>query len=307
MILLESAADLRVHLDSARRGGASIGFVPTMGAFHEGHRSLMRAARAAHDLVVVSLFVNPLQFGPGEDLDRYPRDPTGDLEVVREEGVDVLFTPGVAEMYPGHPEPPLTTVHVASLSEGLCGTGRPGHFDGVATVVAKLFALVGPCTAYFGRKDAQQLAVVRRLVADLGLPVEVVGCPLVRESDGLALSSRNRNLIPEQRRAATVLYRALRAGADLVMGGERDAGRLRRVVANVATNEELARLEYAEVVGTGDLSPMETLSGEVLVAVAARVGGVRLIDNMTVTVKADGTASVDLGVMTEGEVVCAAR
>jgi pantoate--beta-alanine ligase len=307
MILVESAADLRAHLDSARRGGAGVGFVPTMGAFHEGHRSLMRAARAAHDLVVVSLFVNPLQFGPGEDLDRYPRDPAGDREAAREEGVDILFTPGVAEMYPGHPEPPMTTVHVASISEGLCGAGRPGHFDGVATVVAKLFALVGPCTAYFGRKDAQQLAVVRRLVADLGLPVEVVGCPLVREADGLALSSRNRNLVPEQRRAATVLYRALRTGADLVAAGERDAGRLRRVVANVATNEELARLEYAEVVGAGDLTPLETLSGEVLVAVAARVGDVRLIDNMTVTVEADGTASVDLGVMTEGEVVCAAR
>jgi pantoate--beta-alanine ligase len=307
MILVESAADLRAHLDSARRAGAGVGFVPTMGAFHEGHRSLMRAARAAHDLVVVSLFVNPLQFGPGEDLDRYPRDPAGDREAAREEGVDILFTPGVAEMYPGHPEPPMTTVHVASISEGLCGAGRPGHFDGVATVVAKLFALVGPCTAYFGRKDAQQLAVVRRLVADLGLPVEVVGCPLVREADGLALSSRNRNLVPEQRRAATVLYRALRTGADLVAAGERDAGRLRRVVANVATNEELARLEYAEVVGAGDLTPLETLSGEVLVAVAARVGDVRLIDNMTVTVEADGTASVDLGVMTEGEVVCAAR
>jgi pantoate--beta-alanine ligase len=307
MILVESAADLRAHLDSARRAGAGVGFVPTMGAFHEGHRSLMRAARAAHDLVVVSLFVNPLQFGPGEDLDRYPREPAGDREAAREEGVDILFTPGVAEMYPGHPEPPMTTVHVASISEGLCGAGRPGHFDGVATVVAKLFALVGPCTAYFGRKDAQQLAVVRRLVADLGLPVEVVGCPLVREADGLALSSRNRNLVPEQRRAATVLYRALRTGADLVAAGERDAGRLRRVVANVATNEELARLEYAEVVGAGDLTPLETLSGEVLVAVAARVGEVRLIDNMTVTVEADGTASVDLGVMTEGEVVCAAR
>ena len=306
MILVERVADLRAHLDAARRGGASVGFVPTMGAFHEGHRSLMRAARGAHDLVVVSLFVNPLQFGPGEDLDRYPRDPAGDEQAAREEGVDVLFAPAVDEMYPGYPEPALTTVHVASLSEGLCGAGRPGHFDGVATVVAKLFALVGPCTAYFGRKDAQQLAVVRRLAADLGLPVEIVGCPLVREPDGLALSSRNRNLLPEQRRAASVLYRALRAGAGLVESGERDARRLRRVVANTVTNEELVRLEYAEVVGAGDLTPVEVLSGEVLVAVAARVGGVRLIDNMTVTVEAGG-ATVDLGEMTKGEVSCAAR
>jgi pantoate--beta-alanine ligase len=306
MIIVEQAADLRGHLDAARRGGASIGFVPTMGAFHEGHRSLMRAARGAHDLVVVSLFVNPTQFGPDEDLDRYPRDLAGDREAAREEGVDVLFAPGVAEMYPGYPEPSHTTVRVAGLSEGLCGAGRPGHFDGVATVVAKLFALVGPCTAYFGRKDAQQLVVVRRLVADLCLPVEIVGCPLVREPDGLALSSRNLDLLPEHRRAAGVLYRALRSGADLVESGERDASRLRRVVANTVTNEELVRLEYAEVVGAGDLTPVEVLSGEVLVAVAVRVGGVRLIDNMTVSVEVGG-ATVDLGVMTKGEVSCAAR
>jgi pantoate--beta-alanine ligase len=254
--------------------------------------------------VVVSLFVNPTQFGPNEDFDRYPRDPAGDERAAREEGVDVLFTPSVAEMYPGYPE--LTTVHVASISDGLCGAGRPGHFDGVATVVAKLFAQVGPCTAYFGRKDAQQLAVVRRLAADLCLPVEVVGCSLVREPDGLALSSRNRKLEPEQRRAASVLYRALRAGADLVESGERDASRLRRVVANTVTNEELVRLEYAEVVGADDLTPVQALSGDVLVAVAARVGDVRLIDNMTVTV-GSGAAAADLGVFTRGEVTCAAR
>jgi pantoate--beta-alanine ligase len=303
MITVEQVAGLRARLDGARRKGASIGFVPTMGAFHEGHRSLMRAARAGHDLVVVSLFVNPTQFGPDEDFDRYPRDSAGDEAIAREEGVDVLFTPSVAEMYPSYPG--LTTVHVASLTDGLCGAGRPGHFDGVATVVAKLFALMGPCTAYFGRKDAQQLAVVRRLAADLCLPVEVVGCPLVREPDGLALSSRNRNLDAEERRAASVLYRALRAGADMVQAGERDASRLRRVVANTVTNEELVRLEYAEVVGAGDLEPVETLAGDVLVALAARVGDVRLIDNMTVSVGSGG-ASADLGVFSQREVTCAA-
>jgi pantoate--beta-alanine ligase len=315
-------SDLRDRLHAARRGGApgarrgTVGFVPTMGAFHEGHRSLMRAARANHELVVVSLFVNPLQFGPAEDLDRYPRDLDGDLAVAGLEGVDLVFAPPVGEMYPDGP--PRITVHVESLADGLCGAGRPGHFDGVATVVAKLFALVGPATAYFGRKDAQQLAVVRRLAADLCLDVDVVGCPLVREADGLAMSSRNRNLDPVERRAATVLHRALRSGAELVEGGERDACRLRRVVANVATTEELVRLEYAEVVDAASLEPVQVLTpgvrggpdgNEVLVAVAARVGGVRLIDNMALRVDAAGVG-VDLGVTvaptTPGEAACAA-
>jgi pantoate--beta-alanine ligase len=315
--LVTRIVDLRDRLETARRQGApgaphdTVGFVPTMGAFHEGHRSLMRAARARHDFVVVSLFVNPLQFGPGEDLDRYPRDLDGDLAVAGYEGVDLVFAPSVAEMYPDGA--PLTAVHVDRMGDGLCGAGRPGHFDGVATVVAKLFALVGPATAYFGRKDAQQLAVVRRMAADLCLPVEVIGCPLVREADGLALSSRNRNLGPAERAAATVLFRALSSGADLVLGGERDASRLRRVVANVATTEELVRLEYAEVVDAGSMEPLEVLQPgvrgvpardrgvpgskgqDVLVAVAARVGGVRLIDNVTLRIDAAG-ASVDLGV-----------
>ncbi|HEY3240903.1 MAG TPA: pantoate--beta-alanine ligase [Acidimicrobiia bacterium] len=303
-VLVTHIADLRDRLETARRQGAhnTVGFVPTMGAFHEGHRSLMRAARTRHEFVVVSLFVNPLQFGPGEDLDRYPRDLDGDLAVAGYEGVDLVYAPSVAEMYPDGA--PLTTVHVDRLGDGLCGAGRPGHFDGVATVVAKLFALVGPATAYFGRKDAQQLAVVRRMAADLCLPVEVVGCPLVREADGLALSSRNRNLDPAERAAATVLFRALTSGADLVVGGERDACRLRRVVANVATTEELVRLEYAEVVDAGSMEPLEVLQPgvrggpeghDVLVAVAARVGEVRLIDNVTLRIDAAG-ASVDLGV-----------
>lgn len=279
-----------------------------MGAFHAGHRSLMRAARAHHDVVVVSLFVNPLQFGPGEDLDRYPRDLAGDVALAAAEGVDIVFAPPVEEMYPRFPDPPLTTVSVAGLTEGLCGSSRPGHFDGVATVVTKLFGVVGPCTAYFGKKDAQQLALVRRMAADLCLAVEVVGCPLVREPDGLAMSSRNRNLSPAERDAATVIYRGLQSGAALVAAGERDAGRLRRVVANVLTTEELVRLEYAEVVAADTLAPLAVLDGDVLVAVAARVGDVRLIDNMTIRVDAQG-AVVDLGVTVApaGEGLCAAR
>jgi pantoate--beta-alanine ligase len=312
-LVIERVADLRACLDAARHRnvneGRSVGFVPTMGAFHAGHRSLMAAARAHHDLVVVSLFVNPLQFGPAEDLDRYPRDLDGDLDIAAAEGVDVVFAPPVGEMYPGFPAPPLTTVSVAGLTEGLCGSARPGHFDGVATVVAKLFSIVGPSTAYFGKKDAQQLAVVRRMAGDLCLPVEIVGCPLVREADGLAMSSRNRNLAPGEREAAAAIHRGLRAGAELVVaGGERDAGRLRRVVANVLTTEELVRLEYAEVVAADTLAPLDVLDGDVLVAVAARVGDVRLIDNMTIRVDAQG-AVVDLGVAVAPaeEGLCAAR
>jgi pantoate--beta-alanine ligase len=307
-LLIEDIAELRAHLDGVRGRGATVGFVPTMGAFHEGHRSLMRAARAAHDTVVVSLFVNPLQFGPSEDLDRYPKDLEGDLAAAAAEGVDIVFAPPVDEMYPGFPTPPLTTVSVAGLTDGLCGSSRPGHFDGVATVVTKLFSIVGPSTAYFGKKDAQQLAVVRRMAADLCLPVEVVGCPLVREADGLAMSSRNRNLSPAEREAATVIFRGLQSGADVVVGGERDAGKLRRVVANVLTTEPLVRLEYAEVVAADSLEPLEELTGDVLVAVAAKVGDVRLIDNMTIRVDARG-AVVDLGdgVAPTVEGLCAAR
>lgn len=308
MDVIESIVDLRGRLDAARAQGRTVGLVPTMGAFHEGHRSLMRAARGRHETVVVSLFVNPLQFGPTEDLDRYPKDLSGDVAVATAEGVDVLFAPPVQEMYPGFPARPLTTVSVAGLTDGLCGSARPGHFDGVATVVTKLFAIVGPCTAYFGKKDAQQLAVVRRMVADLSLPVEVVGCPLVREPDGVAMSSRNRNLSPAEREAATVIHRGLRCGADVVVAGERDAGKVRRVVANVLTTEPLVRLEYAEVVAADTLAPLDLLDGEVLLAVAARVGDVRLIDNMTIHVDAEG-AVVDLGVgvAPDREGLCAAR
>jgi pantoate--beta-alanine ligase len=307
-VIVENIADLRARLDAARAHGRSVGFVPTMGAFHDGHRSLMRAARANHDTVVVSLFVNPLQFGPGEDLERYPKDLAGDVAIAAAEGVDIVFAPPVEEMYPDFPGPPLSTVSVAGLTDGLCGSARPGHFDGVATVVTKLFSIVGPSTAYFGKKDAQQLAVVRRMAADLCLPVEIVGCPLVREPDGLAMSSRNGNLSPAQREAATVIHRGLQTGAEVVAGGERDAAKLRRVVANVLTTEPLVRLEYAEVVAADTLAGLEVLDGDVLVAVAARVGDVRLIDNMTIRIDAPG-AVVDLGVTVAptGEGLCAAR
>lgn len=292
MIVVTRIAEVRRVCDDARRAGRTVGLVPTMGAFHEGHRSLMRAARAAHDLVVVSLFVNPLQFGPTEDLESYPGDFGGDSAVAEAEGVDVLFAPSGAEMYP---EPVRTTVHVGGLGDGLCGASRPGHFDGVTTVVLKLFSIVGPCSAYFGRKDAQQLAIVRRMVLDLDLPVDVVGCPLVREPDGLAMSSRNVYLSEDERRAATVLSRALRAVGDAVAAGERACARLHALVLRTVAQEPLVAIEYVALRRVGDLEPIERLDGEVLVALAARVGTARLIDNCMITIHPAGV-DVDLGV-----------
>lgn len=293
MITIGRVHELRAICDDARARGQSVGFVPTMGYFHAGHRSLMTEARARTDFVVVSLFVNPLQFAPTEDLAAYPRDLAGDAVVCEEEGVDVLFVPAVEEMYP---RPIRTTVHVDGLTEGLCGRSRPTHFDGVTTVVAKLFSMVGPCQAFFGRKDAQQVAVVRRMAQDLDLPVEVVGCPLVREADGLAMSSRNAYLDPDERRAATVLSRALQEAAAAVVAGERAPDAVHRVLAGLIATEPKVELDYAEVVDAGDLTPVTILAGEVLVAVAARVGRARLIDNMTLSVNG-ASVETDLGVV----------
>jgi pantoate--beta-alanine ligase len=296
VITIARVAGLRWACEEARRGGRRVGLVPTMGYLHDGHRSLMRAARANTDFVVVTIFVNPLQFGAGEDLDAYPRDLAGDATTAGAEGVDVLFTPSVAEMYP---EPTKTTVHVDDLTGGLCGATRPTHFDGVTTVVAKLFAIVGPCTAYFGRKDFQQLVVVQRMAADLDFPVDVVGCPVVREHDGLAMSSRNVYLAPDERRAARSLYRALRAAADAVASGLRSASDIGSVVERTLAAEPLVEVEYAEVRRASDLEPVNELDGETLVAVAATVGSARLIDNCVITTHVDGGVEADLGVVTQ--------
>jgi pantoate--beta-alanine ligase len=293
MITLDRINDVRAACERARREGRSVGLVPTMGFFHEGHRSLMRAARANHDFVVVSIFVNPLQFGATEDLDSYPSDPAGDAAVAEAEDVDVLFTPSVAEMYP---EPTRTTVHVSGLTDGLCGEVRPTHFDGVTTVVAKLFSIVGPCSAYFGRKDAQQLAVVRRMAADLDLPVDVVGCALVREPDGLAMSSRNAYLSPAEREAATVLSRSLYFVSEALHHGVRDAGTVTKIIADTVNAEPRCDLEYAEVRRASDLDPIDRVDGEVLIAVAGHVGLTRLIDNISVHVDGD-RIDADLGVV----------
>jgi pantoate--beta-alanine ligase len=274
--------ELRRWCDSGRAAGATIGLVPTMGYLHAGHLSLAARARTENDVVVVTIFVNPLQFGPNEDLDRYPSDLAHDLRVCEEAGVDRVFTPAPAEMYP---RPPLTTVHVAGLTEDLCGAARPTHFDGVTTVVTKLFSIVGACRAYFGRKDAQQLAVVRRMVADLDIPVDVVGCPLVREPDGLALSSRNAYLTPEERATAPVLSRALEAAGDAITAGERDARKIRNLVESTVASEPAVELEYVELRDAHELRPLSELDGEVLLALAARLGATRLIDNIGISIR----------------------
>jgi pantoate--beta-alanine ligase len=271
-------AELRERLDAARAGGQRVGFVPTMGCLHAGHASLMAAARAASDVVVASIFVNPLQFGPTEDLDAYPRDLAGDTALAEREGVDVLFVPSGEEMYPDGEV--VTSITVAKVSEPLEGRSRPTHFSGVATVVAKLFAIVGPCAAYFGEKDFQQLAVIRQMVRDLSIPVEVVGCPTVREPDGLALSSRNAYLTPEERAAAPVVHAALQAGRADIDAGERDPAKVRDLMRDLIAAQPLAELDYAEVVDARTLQVVDPLAGELRLLAAVRFGKARLIDNL---------------------------
>lgn len=273
--------EVRSWTKLARADGKTIGFVPTMGYFHEGHLSLMRRAKAECDLCVVSLFVNPTQFGPNEDYQRYPRDFHRDAAMAESVGVDLLFAPDVTEMYP---EGYQTYVEVTEVTQRLEGAARPGHFRGVATVCAKLFNIVQADRAYFGKKDYQQLKVIERMVQDLNLPLEIVPCETVREPDGLAMSSRNVYLNPEERRAATVLYRALCAGRDVVLAGERDGEKVRQTIEEVLATEPLVQPEYVDVASAEDLKPLTTLRGEVLLSLAARVGVARLIDNLTVLV-----------------------
>jgi pantoate--beta-alanine ligase len=277
---LATISEIRAALDEARGCVASVGMVPTMGALHEGHLSLIRAARAENDVVVVSIFVNPTQFGPNEDFSRYPRDLERDRQLAEGAGADLIFNPTETEMYPdGY----STWVEVEGLTDGLCGRSRPGHLRGVCTVVAKLFTICGPDRAYFGEKDAQQLAVITHMTRDLDLRVQVVPCPTVRESDGLAMSSRNRRLTAEQRAQTPVLYRALSVAKDLVRGGERSVAALDGAIRSVLAQAPLGEIDYVEIVQPDDLTPMTTIEGECLIALAVRFGDVRLIDNVTVT------------------------
>jgi pantoate--beta-alanine ligase len=275
-------AEVRRHLDEARAAGRRVGFVPTMGYLHAGHASLMAAARSSTDVVVASIFVNPLQFAPTEDLTAYPRDLDGDRALADGEGVDLLFVPSGDEMYPDGEV--LTSIEVAQVSEPLEGRSRPTHFSGVATVVAKLFAIVGPCAAYFGEKDYQQIAVVRQMVRDLSMPVDVVSCPTMRESDGLAMSSRNAYLTPEERAAAPAVHATLQAGRADIDAGERDPAKVRSLMADLITAEPLAQLDYAEVVDARTLQVVDPLAGELRLLAAVRFGKARLIDNLAARV-----------------------
>jgi pantoate--beta-alanine ligase len=253
------------------------GFVPTMGYLHEGHLSLVRRARAENDRVAVSIFVNPTQFGPHEDYARYPRDLERDLRLLEPLGVDLVFVPSVEEMYPPGFQ---TWVIVEEVSRPLEGASRPGHFRGVATVVTKLFNILQPDRAYFGQKDAQQTVVIRRMVQDLNIPVEIVICPTVREPDGLAMSSRNTYLNPEERRAATALFRALQAAKARYEAGERDAERLREAMREVIRAEPLARIDYVSVAHPETLQELERVEGPALLSLAVYIGTTRLIDNL---------------------------
>ncbi len=268
-----------MHLACAqrRREGRRIGLVPTMGALHEGHLSLVRAARAQSDVVAVSIFVNPLQFGPSEDLAKYPRTFERDRQLLEAEKVDLLFAPSNDDMYPAGA---VTFVTVEGLSDKLCGRSRPGHFRGVTTVVSKLFHIVEPDLAFFGQKDAAQVTILQRMVRDLNLPVRIIVCPIVREKDGLAMSSRNSYLDPRQRRQALVLYRALMRVQTLADTGERSAAKLSDTGRQVIAEEPAVRLDYFEIVNPQTLDPVDDISRGALVAVAAFVGPTRLIDNL---------------------------
>jgi pantoate--beta-alanine ligase len=282
--LIESIGHLRLRLTEARRSNATIGLVPTMGALHAGHVRLIEEARHDCQAVAVSIFVNPLQFDREDDLRRYPRTLDADWQLCGRFGVDVVFAPSVEEMYPVQPE---CTIDVGRLADHLCGKYRPGHFGSVATVVLKLFDIVQPDRAYFGEKDAQQLAIIRRLVADLNVPIEIVGVATVREPDGLALSSRNAHLNPAERQSAIALFRALQKADVLISGGDTDPEHVKRLAsAEIPRNNSSLRLEYLEIVDPVDLQPVTTIAGPVRVAGALWVGSTRLIDNVLSVQKA---------------------
>jgi pantoate--beta-alanine ligase len=277
MRICNTIEDMRAACRAARRGGKRLGFVPTMGALHEGHLLLARAAKASCDAVAASIFVNPMQFGPTEDLAKYPRSFERDRELLEQAGVELLFAPSVDEMYPAGA---VTWVTVEGLSGKLDGRSRPGHFRGVTTVVAKLFHIIEPDAAFFGQKDAAQVAVIRRMVRDLNFPVEIVACPIVREADGLAMSSRNAYLDEQQRKQALMLHRSLLRVKESWEAGERDTAKLLAAAQEEFAEEKSVRLDYFEIVDPDSLDPLESTAQGALVAVAAFVGTTRLIDNL---------------------------
>ena len=280
MQIITTAVEMQIAAENIRRAGKSIGFVPTMGFLHEGHLSLMRTARSENDVVIASIFVNPTQFGPKEDLARYPRDQEGDQRKCEAAGVEYLFLPTPQEMYP---ETPSVFVTVEGIMDVLEGAVRPGHFRGVATVVTKLFNIVKPHQAYFGQKDYQQCAVIKRMVKGLNQDVEVIVLPTVRELDGLAMSSRNSYLSPEQRSQATELYRALKAGEELIRAGLVEPEKVRQKMRAVLLTVEGIQIDYAEVADPDTLAPLDAMQERIVLLIAAKIGTTRLIDNLVIT------------------------
>lgn len=276
MEIITTVAEMKARAAQWHAQGLTVGLTPTMGALHEGHMSLMERARKECDRVVTSVFVNPIQFGPGEDYNAYPRDIERDAAIAESKGVDVVFHPSVEEMYPTNYN---TYVVMETLTDSLCGAKRPGHFRGVCTVVNKLFNIIDPDKAFFGQKDAQQLAIIKRMVSDLNMRVKVFGCPIVREENGLAKSSRNTYLSPEERKAALVLSRSIFNAQKRIEEGERDAQAIRAAVTSIIEAEPLAKIDYVEVVDLGDMQPVESLGEAGLVAIAVYIGNTRLIDN----------------------------
>ena len=280
--IIRTVQRLRQELDLLRRKGKTIGFVPTMGYFHAGHVSLMKASVKDHDVTVVSLFVNPIQFGPNEDLAKYPRDLEHDTALADTAGVDFLFVPSVDQMYP---QPLLTYVDAGRMGDMLCGASRPGHFRGVATVVSKLLNMVQPDAMYLGQKDAQQVEVLKKMVRDLNFPVRVKVCPTMREKDGLAMSSRNSYLSPAERVHAPAIYKALCYARKMVADGERDASKINFEIKKLISVGTGASIVYISCVGLDDFTIARRIKGDTLIAVAARIGSTRLIDNIVVKVK----------------------
>ena len=279
MKVVKTVKEVRDIVSAWKKEGLTVGFVPTMGFLHEGHKSLIRKSAIQNDRTVVSVFVNPIQFGPNEDLEAYPRDLNRDMKAVEESGGDLIFNPEPEEMYPGHFTSFIDTTETTEL---LCGAVRPVHFRGVCTVVGKLFNIVTPDRAYFGQKDAQQLATVKRFVRDLNFPVEIVACPIVREADGLAKSSRNTYLNPEERKAALILSQSLKKGQEAIEQGERDSQKVIDIIRENLQTEPLARIDYVEVVDFENIQRTPVIEGETLVAIAVYIGKTRLIDNFIV-------------------------
>ena len=279
MIIINTVEDVRKTVKEWKKEGLSVGLVPTMGYLHEGHQSLIKKAREDNDRVLVSVFVNPMQFGENEDFDSYPRDIERDSKICEKSGVDVIFNPEIAEMYD---EFFSSFVNMDTLPNGLCGKSRPIHFKGVCTVVCKLFNIVSPDRAYFGQKDAQQLAIIKRMVSDLNFDIQIIGCPIVREADGLAKSSRNTYLSDDERNAAVVLSRSLKIGKELIDNGEKSAEKVIFAIKNEINKEELAKIDYVEIVDMNRLQSVDNIDGPILVAIAVYIGKTRLIDNFII-------------------------